>query len=139
MINTTTNTTCVTTTTTADTAWVQSACQSWQRRVEELRCEMGKAAPPEPERVHTLLLTAAATGVALGHVQQLQSVLLEGRTWQTRATDVLERQEAAAEAAEAAATAGAALRAPGAAAAAEQDAAELRAVIGVWHNASGAW
>jgi hypothetical protein len=96
---------------------------------------MGKAAPPEPERVHTLLLTAAATGVALGHVQQLQSVLLEGRTWQTRATDVLERQEAAAEAAEAAATAGAALRAPGAAAAAEQDAAELRAVIGVWHNA----
>lgn len=83
---------------------------------------------PTPDHVQDLLITAAATGAALGHMDDLQAVLLEGRTWQAKAAEVLQQQGSSA----AAATAGEAevVWSPEAQAVAERDAAALETLIG---------
>lgn len=69
----------------------QAACEGWQEGVESLRQDMAAGQNPSPDRVRDLLLSAAATGAALGHMDDLQAVLLEGRTWQARASAVLQQ------------------------------------------------
>lgn len=51
---------------------VQNACVSWASGVESLRQDMAAGQLPSPERVRKLLLSAAATGAALGHMDDLQ-------------------------------------------------------------------
>jgi hypothetical protein len=51
---------------------LQSACDSWQEGVESLRKDMAAGKNPSPDRVRDLLLSAAATGAALGHMDDLQ-------------------------------------------------------------------
>jgi len=50
----------------------QGACDSWQEGVEALRQDMANNQLPRPDRVRDLLLSAAATGAALGHMDDLQ-------------------------------------------------------------------
>jgi hypothetical protein len=50
----------------------QAGCASWQGRVESLRQDMANGQLPSPGRVQDLLLSAAATGAALGHMDDLQ-------------------------------------------------------------------
>lgn len=51
---------------------LQSACEGWQEGVESLRKDMASGQNPSPDRVRDLLLSAAATGAALGHMDDLQ-------------------------------------------------------------------
>lgn len=53
-------------------ALLQSACEGWQEGVESLRKDMAAGQNPSPDRVRDLLLSAAATGAALGHMDDLQ-------------------------------------------------------------------
>lgn len=90
---------------------------------------------PTPNHVQDLLLTAAATGAALGHMDDLQAVLLEGRAWQAKAADVLQQQQEAAAAAAVAVESDGVLWGPEAQAAAERDVAALEVLIGRWGSA----
>jgi hypothetical protein len=51
---------------------LQLACEGWQEGVEALRRDMAAGRNPSPDRVRDLLLSAAATGAALGHMDDLQ-------------------------------------------------------------------
>jgi hypothetical protein len=66
-----------------------SACTNWQKSVESLRLEMQRGVMPTPNQVSGLLVAAMGTGVVLGHVGDLQAVLLEGRQWCSRAWELL--------------------------------------------------
>eukprot|EP00775_Hariotina_reticulata_P009819 gene9819-9977_t len=52
---------------------LQAACISWAAGIELLRQDMAAGALPSPDRVRQLLLSAAATGAALGHMDDLQA------------------------------------------------------------------
>lgn len=51
---------------------MQAACVSWAAGIELLRQDMAAGVLPSPDRVRELLLSAAATGAALGHMDDLQ-------------------------------------------------------------------
>lgn len=57
---------------------LQTACDNWQEGVESLRKDMAAGQNPSPDRVRDLLLSAAATGAALGHMDDLQ---VGGQRW----------------------------------------------------------